>query len=55
MMMESFAAHWFGNLVIVIVCGLCALACFGVALHMLLRPGEKDEHHPKYLILHDDR
>jgi hypothetical protein len=55
MMMDAWAAHWVGNLVLLIVFGLGTAACFAVALRMLIHPGERDEHHPKYRVLRDDR
>lgn len=55
MMMQVFAAHWLGNMVIVGVFGLGTIACFAVAIYMLIRPGEKNGDHPKYSILRDDR
>lgn len=54
-MMEMFAAHWLGNLMIVAVFGLGTIACFAVAIRLLVRPGEKNHDHPKYTILRDDR
>ncbi|WP_298014010.1 hypothetical protein [uncultured Castellaniella sp.] len=55
MMMEAWADHWVGNLVILVVFGLGTVACFAVALRMLIHPGEREAHHPKYRILRDDR
>jgi hypothetical protein len=55
MMMEAMAAHWLGNLVILVVFGVATVACFAAAIRMLLKPGETDPDHPKYRILHDDR
>lgn len=55
MVMESFVDHLMGNLVIVTVFGVGTIACFAVAIRMLVKPGEKDKNHPKYLILRDDR
>lgn len=43
---------------IVVVGGLCALvtlACLVAAIRMLVRPGETDIQHPKYIVLHHDR
>ncbi len=50
-----FSAHLIGNLFIIIVFGLGAIACFAVAIVMLFRPGEKNRDHPKYRIMNDDR
>lgn len=55
MMMEGFAAHLLGNMLIVVVFGLGTLACFIAAIVMLVRPGEKDEKHPKYIVMDDER
>lgn len=55
MMMESFANHLIGNLVIVAVFGLGTIGCFIAAVIMLIKPGERNENHPKYLIMNDDR
>lgn len=55
MILQTFADHWVGNLVIIAVFGLATLACFVAAAIMLLRPGERRKNHPKYLILNDDR
>lgn len=44
-----------GHIVILIIVGAITLACIGIALKMLLRPGENDPHHPKYLVLRKDR
>lgn len=55
MMMEAMAAHWLGNLLIVAIFGLGTVACFAIAVRMLVRPGEKNPDHPKYRVLHDDR
>ena len=47
----SHALGW-----VVIVAGtLATLAVISAALHWTLRPGERDPHHPKYLILRNDR
>ncbi|HEX7387648.1 MAG TPA: hypothetical protein VF285_10305 [Castellaniella sp.] len=55
MMMEVWAAHWVGNLLLLGVFGVGTVACFIVAIRMLIHPGERAHDHPKYLILHDDR
>ncbi len=54
MEMQGFAAHLLGNLLIVGVLGLGTVACFIAAIVMLIRPGEQNEDHPKYLVMHDD-
>ncbi|CAM5206310.1 hypothetical protein CDEF62S_06159 [Castellaniella defragrans] len=55
MMMDAWAAHWVGNLVLLIVFGFGTVACFAAALWMLVHPGEKNRNHPKYRILQDNR
>lgn len=52
---HQLAGPLIGHIIIAIITGVITLICIGVALKMLLRPGEKDPHHPKYLILHKDR
>jgi hypothetical protein len=44
-----------GNIIIIAVAGAITVACFGVMLWMLIRPGETDRNHSKYDILRDDR
>ena len=44
-----------GNAVIIAVAGAITLACFVAMFWMLLRPGETDAAHPKYLVLRHDR
>lgn len=44
-----------GNILIIAVAGTITVACFVAMLWMLICPGEKDPHHPKYDILNDDR
>ncbi|MER1964619.1 hypothetical protein ABS757_08095 [Castellaniella sp. FW104-7G2B] len=55
MIMDSFANHLIGNLIIIAVFGLGAIGCFVAAIIMLVKPGEQDKNHPKYLIMDDDR
>ncbi|HWG51946.1 MAG TPA: hypothetical protein VN677_01465 [Gemmatimonadaceae bacterium] len=52
--MQSFSAHWLGNIIIVVVAGAITIACFVAATWMLVRPGERDRRHPKYQVLNDD-
>jgi hypothetical protein len=44
-----------GNIMIIAIAGVITLACFVAMLWMLLRPGETNRHHAKYVILRDDR
>ncbi len=44
-----------GNLVIIGIAGAITLACFVAMFWMLLRPGENNPRHPKYVVLRDDR
>jgi hypothetical protein len=44
-----------GNIVIIGVAGAVTIACFAAMFWMLLRPGEVDPSHPKYLVLRHDR
>jgi hypothetical protein len=37
------------------VCVLITLACVVAAIRMLIRPGETDVRHPKYIVLRHDR
>ncbi|MEO6986676.1 MAG: hypothetical protein ABI155_15180 [Paralcaligenes sp.] len=55
MMMHHLMGPMIGNMVIITILGLGTIACFVVAIMLLLHPGEKNEDHPKYRILHDDR
>lgn len=44
-----------GNIIVVTLASVVTLACFVIALHMLIRPGEEDRNHPKYRVLKPDR
>lgn len=44
-----------GNLLVVAVAGSITVVCIVAALRMVIRPGERDPHHPKYRILNADR
>ena len=44
-----------GNIVIIAIAGAITAACFVAMFWMLLRPGETDGSHPKYLVLRHDR
>lgn len=52
---HSLTGSLFGHLVVAAIAGAVTLACIGAALKMLVRPGEKDPRHPKYLVLRNDR
>lgn len=55
MMMHHLAGPLIGNVAIIVILGMGVIACFVVAIAMLLHPGEKNKDHPKYRILRDDR
>ncbi len=55
MMMHHLAGPFVGNVLVIAFASLVTVGCFVAAIMMLLRPGEKDAHHPKYRVLHDDR
>jgi hypothetical protein len=44
-----------GSLVVIAIAGAITIACFVAMFVMLFRPREKDEQHPKYRVLRDDR
>ena len=44
-----------GNLLVGGAAGLVTVACFVVALRLLMNPTERDRGHPKYRILAEDR
>ena len=46
---------FWGNLVIVGIAGAITVACFGAMFRMLVRPGETDPTHPKFMVLRHDR
>lgn len=46
--------YW-GNLIIIAIAGAITVACFVAMCRMLLRPGEADPRHPKYMVLRHDR
>ena len=55
MMMDVWAAHLLGNLLLLFVFGVGTIACFAAAIRMLIHPGEQNRDHPKYSILKNDR
>lgn len=50
----SMGPLW-GIVAVAVVVGAVNLACWIAMARMLLRPGETDPQHPKYLILRADR
>jgi hypothetical protein len=46
---------FWGNVLIIGIAGAITVACFVAMLWMLLRPGETDRGHPKWLVLRHDR
>jgi hypothetical protein len=46
--------YW-GNVIIIGIAGAITVACFVAMGWMLLRPGEADPRHPKYMVLRHDR
>jgi hypothetical protein len=46
---------FWGNVGLIGIAGAITVACFAAMLRMLLRPGETDPSHPKYLVLRHDR
>ena len=46
---------FWGNVIIIAIAGVLTAACFVAMVWMLLRPGETDPNHPKYLVLRHDR
>jgi hypothetical protein len=46
---------FWGNVIIIGIAGQITAACFVAMFWMLLRPGETDPNHPKYLVLRHDR
>lgn len=51
----SSAGPLLGNVLVVGGAGLVTLSCIVAALWMLIDPGERDPHHPKYRVLDVDR
>ena len=44
-----------GNVILIAFTGVITAACFAAMLWMLIRPGETNPSHPKYLVLRHDR
>lgn len=51
----ALAAPLLGNILVAGAAGLVTVACFIVALRLLINPGERDPDHPKFRILDTDR
>lgn len=54
MMQHALMGPFWGNLVIAVLAGAITLGCFAAMFRMLLRPGERDPRHPKYMILREE-
>lgn len=52
---HALAGPFLGNVLVASLSGLVTVACFVVAMRLLIRPGEGDPKHPKYRILSADR
>jgi hypothetical protein len=46
---------FWGNVMIIAIAGAITVGCFVAMFWMLLRPGESNPNHPKYLVLRRDR
>jgi hypothetical protein len=51
---ELIGPSW-GVFIIIGIAGTITVACFVAMFRMLLRPGENDPTHPKYMVLRHDR
>lgn len=54
-MHHGIMGPFWGNAAIILIAGSITIGCFGAMFRMLIRPGERDPRHPKYMILPDDR
>jgi hypothetical protein len=54
-MEHHLAGPLLGIAIVAGVCGLITLACCVAAIWMLVRPGETDPRHPKFIVLRHDR
>jgi hypothetical protein len=52
---HGLAGPILGDVLVAGAAGIVTLLCFVVALRLLISPGERDPHHPKYRILSADR
>lgn len=46
---------FWGNVILIAIAGTITAGCFLAMFWMLIRPGETDPNHPKYLVLRHDR
>jgi hypothetical protein len=46
---------FWGNVILIAIAGAITAGCFAAMFWMLIRPGETDPNHPKYLVLRHDR
>ena len=53
-MHHHLTGPFWGNVGLIGIAGAITVACFAAMLRMLLRPGETDPSHPKYLVLRHD-
>lgn len=49
-MHDHFIGSFWGNVIVIAVAGIIALACIVGMLWMIVRPGETDRKHAKYSI-----
>lgn len=54
-MHHPLTGPFWGNIAILVLAGSFTIACFAAMLRMLVRPGEDDRRHAKYMILEDTR
>ena len=54
-MHHHLTGPFWGNVLIIGIAGATTVACFVAMFWMLLRPGETDPSHPKWLVLRHDR
>lgn len=54
-MHDHLTGPFWGNLVTIALAGGVTAACFIAVLRMLIRPGESDPQHPKYMVLDEKR
>lgn len=54
-MQHAFMGPFWGIVAIVTLAGAITLGCFAAMFWLIIRPGERDPRHPKYMILRDNR
>jgi hypothetical protein len=54
-MHHHLTGPFWGIVIIIGIAGAITVGCFAAMFWMLLRPGETDTGHPKYLVLRHDR